>query len=521
MNDDCTISGLLAGADSQRLAIADVRGYGLTYGRLRSQIEQTHEALRKGGLGPDDTVGVVLRNGPETAAVLLALTSFCRVAPLNPNYTAAEFDFALHDLNAAAVVTTEDIPAATAAACRCELGLILLKAAKSRVPAEYKLEIRRPLARTECAWSAPEPDNIALLLHTSGTTSRPKLVPLTQRNLCLSSNSVARVLQLAPEDRSLTVMPLFHIHGIVAGLLAPVAAGSAVCCAPGFQATRFFSWIDAARPTWYTAVPTMHQAVLARARHNAATLDWHCLRLIRSSSSPLYSSLWDELEATFGVPVLNAYGMTEAAHQIASVRLPGGPRYRNTVGPSSGPEIAVLDSRSVPVSNGGSGEIALRGEQITRGYLQPPEASSAFAGGWFRTGDEGRIDGNGLLTLTGRLKEIINSGGEKVSPYEVEEALLTHPGVAEAAVFAAPHRMLGEEVASAIVAREGFHIAERDLLRTAGLRLAPHKMPRRVLFVDSIPRGATGKIQRAGLAAQLGLADSPAREHALDEHTRT
>jgi len=243
-------------------------------------------------------------------------------------------------------------------------------------------------------------------------------------------------------------------------------------------------------------------------------------RLVRSSSSPLYSSLRDELEATFGVPVLNAYGMTEAAHQIASVRLPGGACYRNTVGLSTGPEIAIFDSRGVPVSNGESGEIGLRGEQITRGYLQPPEARSAFDGSWFHTGDEGRIGGDGLLALTGRLKEIINSGGEKVSPYEVEEALLAHPGVAEAAVFATPHRMLGEEVASAVVAREGFHIVERDLLRTAGLRLARHKMPRRVLFVDAIPRGATGKIQRAGLAAQLGLIHSDVREHAPDGHTR-
>ncbi|MCZ2074906.1 MAG: AMP-binding protein [Bryobacterales bacterium] len=519
MKDDCTVSGLLASADSRQLAIADVRGYGLTYERLRLQIEQTHDALKKSGLGPDDTVGVVLRNNPETAAALLALLSFCRVAPLNPTYTVAEFDFALRDLNAAAVVTTEEIPAAATAACRCETGLILLKAAKSQVPAEYKLEIRQPPARTECAWSAPEPDSIALLLHTSGTTSRPKLVPLTQHNLCLSSKGVVRVLQLAPEDRSLTVMPLFHIHGIVAGLLAPIAAGGTVCCAPGFQATRFFSWLDAARPTWYTAVPTMHQAVLTRARHNTATLNCHSLRLIRSSSSPLYASLWDELEATFGVPVLNAYGMTEAAHQIASVRLPGGACYRNTVGFSTGPEIAIFDSRGVPVSNGESGEIVLRGEQITRGYLQPPEARSAFDSGWFHTGDEGRIGGDGLLTLTGRLKEIINSGGEKVSPYEVEEALLAHPGVAEAAVFATPHRMLGEEVASAVVAREGFHIDEWDLLRTVGLRLARHKMPRRVLFVDAIPRGATGKIQRAGLAAQLGLVHSDAHEHAPDEHT--
>jgi acyl-CoA synthetase (AMP-forming)/AMP-acid ligase II len=494
-----TLLSLLDRPDPARLAIVDVHGNGITYGRLRELVDETHRFLWNRGVGPGDTVATSLRNGPETAASFLALVTYCRVAPLNPSFTATEVAFVLRDVKARAMLTTRDAQEALAAARENGAAPIWIDAGE--VPGDFRLTSGAPEIPAEGSTN-----DIALLLHTSGTTARPKLVPLTQRNLYLSCRNVAAVLELQAEDRCLSIMPLFHIHGLVAGLLASISAGATVICAPGFQATSFFSWLDSSRPTWYTAVPTMHQTILARAKHNAAALAGHRLRAIRSSSSPLYPSVWEQLEETFGVPVLNAYGMTEAAHQIASVRLPGGARFRNTVGTGVGLDIAIMNAAGELLPAGEAGEVVLRGDQITPGYLEPAGANAtAFHDGWFRTGDEGVLDAEGLLTLTGRLKEMINSGGEKVSPYEVEEALLAHPGVAQAVAFSAPHELLGEQVAAAVVLKNGHAVTERELLQTAGQTLAKCKMPRKILFVPEIPRGATGKLQRIGLAARLGL----------------
>ena len=490
------------------MAIADIRGNGFTYSELRDQINRTHILLKAAGISPGDTVVLSLRNGPEMAAVLLAVMSYCRAAPLNPDYTATEASFVLRDVHARALITYEASEEHAVAAKECRAFPIYLHPADPLKPGSYTLAVPDRLSLSSFdGQHSEEPRESVLLLHTSGTTARPKLVPLTYRNLQLSSHGVAQVLELTPEDRCLSIMPLFHIHGIVAGLLASIMAGATVCCAPGFQATSFFSWLRSSHATWYTAVPTMHQTILTRARHNTEILSSHKLRLIRSSSAPLYAPVWEQLEQVFGVPVLNSYGMTEAAHQIASVRLPGGKQFRNTVGSPAGPDAAIMASDGTLLPYGETGEIVLRGEQITRGYLEPPGANeSAFRDGWFRTGDEGFMNSNDCLTLTGRTKEMINSGGEKISPYEVEDALLRHPGVSQAVVFAMPHDLLGEQVAAAIVLREGVEVKERDLLQTAGQRLTRAKIPKRVIFLAEIPPSATGKLQRIGLAEKLGAA---------------
>ncbi len=505
---EATLSNLLAFGEDACLAITDVHGSGLTYAALRSQMQQTHRVLSRIGLRRDDTVATSLRNGPETAALFLALASYCRVAPLNPSYTVPEIVFALGDLEARAFIFTEDAREAANAAGQSGVQRIFLK--RGHTPGAYELTTERGRIATFAASSPPpRPDDIALLLHTSGTTARPKLVPITHRSITLSARGVARVLELTQEDRCLAVMPLFHIHGLVGGLLASISAGATVCCAPGFQALSFFHWLDDSRATWYSAVPTIHQTILARMKYNQDVLRRHQLRLIRSSSAPLFPAVWKQLESAFGARVLNAYGMTEAAHQISSVPLRGDSRFHGTVGAATGPEVGIIDSNGTLLSSGVTGEVVLRGEQVMRGYLKPPEANkTVFTNGWFRTGDEGFLDSKGALTLTGRLKEMINSGGEKVSPYEVEEALLLHPAVSEAVAFAAPHALLGEEVAAAVVVHTGAQVSERDLLRSVRGRLARCKIPRQLLFLDEIPRGATGKLQRIGLAARLGLASS-------------
>ena len=348
--------------------------------------------------------------------------------------------------------------------------------------------------------------DVALLLHTSGTTSRPKLVPLTQRNVVASARSIRATLGLVAEDRGLNIMPLFHIHGLMAGLLAPLAAGSQVFCTPGFNALKFFGWMNEARPTWYTAVPTMHQTILARASQNRDVIGANPLRFVRSSSSSMPPQVIAELEATFHAPLIEAYGMTEASHQMASNPLPPGKRIPGTVGLAAGPEVAIMNEQGDLLPPGQTGEIVIRGENVTPGYEKNPGANAeAFNNGWFRTGDQGIMSAEGYITITGRLKEIIIRGGEKISPREVDEVLMDHPAILQVVTFAFPHDRLGEDVAAAIVLRDGASLTEKEVREFAARRLADFKVPRKVRFVAEIPKGATGKLQRIGLAAKLGL----------------
>ena len=330
-----------------------------------------------------------------------------------------------------------------------------------------------------------EAEDIALILHTSGTTSRPKIVPLSQANVVKSAENIAASLEFTAADRGLNVMPLFHIHGLIAGLLAPLSRGGSVFCTPGFNALKFFAAMEEAKPTWYTAVPTMHQAILTRAAQNKAVIARHPLRFVRSSSSSLPPQVIGELEAVFHAPVIEAYGMTEASHQMAANPLRG-LRKPGSVGLAAGPEIAIMDEAGEILAPGRTGEIVIRGESVTSGYENNAKANAeAFVNGWFRTGDQGVIDAEGYVTLTGRLKEIINRGGEKISPREVDEALMDHPAVLQVVTFAVPHEMLGEDVAAAVVLREG---GQRDRGRTARV---PLRADRRVQDAaeDSVPRG--------------------------------
>ena len=358
----------------------------------------------------------------------------------------------------------------------------------------------------EAADAQPRADDTALVLHTSGTTSRPKLVPLTHANLCASARAIADALELGPDDRCLNVMPLFHIHGLIGATLASIVSGASVACTPGFDPTQFFAWVDELEPTWYTGVPTMHQAILAAAADHRDVVARRPLRFIRSSSAALPPSVSADLEATFGAPVIEAYGMTEASHQIATNPLPPGERRPGTVGRPVGADVAIVTASGRRAGPDEVGEVVIRGPGVTRGYESNPAANEqAFVDGWLRTGDEGRLDPDGYLTLTARVKEIVNRGGEKIAPREVEEALLEHPAVGEAAVFATPHPRLGEDVAAAVALRAAGAATPAELRRFAARRLTDFKVPRRILILSEIPKGPTGKVQRVGLAAKLGL----------------
>jgi len=505
-----TVAELLALGEENAAAIAAPGLEPLRYGQLRSLVARTVEQLNALGIGKGERVAIVLKNGPEMATAFLAVTAGATAAPLNPNYHAEQFEFYLKDLKPQALIVEAGVDSPSRGVAE-QLGIPLLELRPQREigAGEFSLEAPGSISRAAQRGEAG-PEDIALVLHTSGTTSRPNIVPLSHRNVATSARQIREVLGLSPSDRCLNIMPLFHIHGLMAAVTASLAAGASVWCTPGFNALRFFTWMDEAKPTWYTAVPTMHQAILGRSRGHRQTLDHLQMRFIRSASAPLPPSVMEQLEQTFRSPVIESYGMTEASHQIASNPLPPQVRKPGSVGIAAGTEVALMDENGnlLPVSQ--TGEVVIRGQNVTRGYESNPAANArAFSNGWFRTGDQGVLDPSGYLRLTGRLKEMINRGGEKVSPLEVDEVLLNHPAIAQAVTFAFPHQKLGEEIAVAVVLRDGRTLTDRELRDFAGEHLAEFKVPRKIIFLPEIPKGATGKVQRIGLAEKLGLTEPP------------
>jgi oxalate---CoA ligase len=502
--NDRTLRGLVASGRDNSVAIAAHGAAPLSYGGLRTLIDGAVRSLNDLGIGRGDRVAIVLPNGPEMAAAFLSVASAATSAPLNPAYRQDEFEFYLEDLKAKALIVEarSESPALRAAA---KLGVALITLIPEPQAGAGAFRLAGSASSVATRPGPAKPDDVALILHTSGTTSRPKIVPLTHANIWTSAGNIAASLALSDCDRSLNVMPLFHIHGLIAGLSAPLSRGGAVFCTSGFNALKFFAEMEESEPTWYTAVPTMHQAILTRAGRHKNVITRHPLRFVRSSSSSLPPTVIGELEATFNCPVIEAYGMTEATHQMASNPL-NGIRKPGSVGVPAGPEIAIMDEAGRVLGRGQTGEVVIRGENVTAAYENNPKANrEAFVNGWFRTGDQGVIDNDGYLTLTGRLKEIINRGGEKISPREVDEALMDHPSVLQAVAFAVPHAMLGEDVGAAVVLREGLSATEQELVAFLSERLAAFKTPRKILFLAEIPKGATGKLQRIGLAQKLGL----------------
>ncbi len=500
-----TIRCLLGVGHSTQVALGAPGRAGLTYSVLRQHVQQTVVTLNAHGIGRNDRVALVLPNGPELASAFVGIAAGAAVAPLNPGYRDFDFHFYLSDLGARALVVERNSKSpAIAVAKTLRIPVLELVTSKDDPAGTFSV-VGDPVGPAKADGFAG-PGDVALVLHTSGTTSRPKMVPLSQRNLTTSAHHIVKTLNLSPEDCCLNIMPLFHIHGLMGGVLSSLAAGASVFCTPGFSVLEFFRWMSEAKPTWYTAVPTMHQAVLAHADQNRSILDQVHLRFIRSSSAALAPAVMRKLEQTFNAPVIESYGMTEAAHQMASNPLPPAVRKPGTVGLAAGPEIAIMDPNRELLPAGAAGEVVIRGLNVTSGYENNAEANAAaFANGWFRTGDQGVLDEDGYLTITGRLKEIINRGGEKVSPKEVDDALLDHPNVVSAAAFPIPHPTLGEEIGAVVVADQGTTLTEQALAHFLAARLAHYKIPRRFVFASEIPKGPTGKIQRHSLAAALGL----------------
>jgi acyl-CoA synthetase (AMP-forming)/AMP-acid ligase II len=348
----------------------------------------------------------------------------------------------------------------------------------------------------------PTAEDIALILHTSGSTGRPKRVPLRHFNLAVSSANIANTYALSEKDVSLCIMPLFHVHGLIGSTMSTLVSGGTVVVPTKFNALSFWKTVGEHRVTWYSGVPTMHQLLLARAHHKPA--EAASLRFIRSCSAPLSPEIIGKIEDLFGVPFVEAYGMTEAAHQMTSNPLPPRHRKAGSVGVGTGLRVRIMDKDGNDLGNDRRGEVAIQGANVFRGYDNNPEANArAFVGGWFRTGDEGWLDEDCYLHLTGRIKDIIIRGGENIAPHEIDEVLLKHPAVAAAVTFGYAHPTLGEDVAAAVVLHEPHGATEKALIKHCRESLAEYKCPKKIYLVKSIPTTATGKVRRRAVASAL------------------
>ncbi len=477
--------------------------------RLREHIESTAESLRGLGVRPEDRVALVLPNGPDLATAFLSVASCAGAAPLNPAYRKEEIEFHLASVKARAIIVQRGGSGAAREAARTR-GVRILELTPSAEAGVFSLRgepVGVPGPRRD-----PSLEDVALLLHTSGTTARPKLVPITHANLRAGTENFHRMTGIGPDDRCLSFHPLFHVGGLLSNVFVSLAAGGSVACLPALDPTRFFARLAEFDPTWCGAVPAMLQAIVATNESNSGRTRRGRLRWLRVGASPCPPALQERAETVIGAFVRPAYNMTESTLMVACAAIPPAPRKRGSVGrPGGTTEVAIMDSGGTLLQAGETGEIVLHGPSVVKGYEDNPEADrESHTGAWFRTGDQGFMDPDGFLFLSGRLKELINRGGEKISPREVEEVLLAHPAVSGAVVFPVPHRSLGQGVGAAVTLRGGAPPNEGDLRKFVASRLATFKVPWRIAFFAELPAGPGGKVQRLKLAETLGWVESPA-----------
>ena len=486
----------VAPRDKTALVIPE-SGTKISYQMLTDQVIEMADALASIGIQHGDRIATVLPNGIPAIVSFIAASVAGTAAPLNPGYREDEFAFYLEDTNAKVLLCLAD----GAADAR--------KAAEGRGIPVYSLDmddkgyVRIANAPKGKKAVLPTGDDIALVLHTSGSTGRPKRVPIMHRNLTASTRNIVATYGLDDKDVSLCVMPLFHVHGLVASTMSTLLSGGTVVVPNKFNPLSFWRTVRDSGATWYSAVPTIHNLLLSRAGEERPS-GAEGLRFIRSCSAALPPEMMEKMERVFGAPVLEAYGMTEASHQMASNPQPPKARKPGSVGMGTGIQIGIMDDAGNLLKAGERGEVVIKGPNVVDGYENNPEANAkSYTNGWFRTGDQGILDEEGYLSLTGRIKELINRGGEKIGPREIDEVLLTHPKVAEAVAFGVPHATWGEEVAAAIVVKEGETASEADLQAFCKERLADFKRPKKFYIVTTIPRTATGKIQRGAVAKAL------------------
>ena len=496
-----TIRNMINQQNDDLIFLTSEKNEKLSYGEFKIFNEKISRQLAATNIINSDRAAIVLPNGPLMASSFLSISSYMSAAPLNPSYKQEEFEFYLHDLKPKFLLVEPN-----------SKSLAVIAAKNLNIPVfEMKISDNQPLGTfelfdKETNYKNPNDYDEALVLHTSGTTSRPKIVPLSNLNIFTSAVNISKSLKLTADDHCLNIMPLFHIHGLIAVLSASAKVGASVCASNGFNALKFLDLAETQNITWYSGVPTMHQAILLRAQKNSDKAKKLNLRFIRSSSASLPPAIFEQLNNIFQTPVVEAYGMTEATHQMASNPLPPAIQKPGLVGMPAGPEICIMNDKNEKLPQGEIGEICIKGDNVTNGYENNPEANKqSFVNDWFRTGDEGFFDEDGYLKISGRLKEIINKGGEKISPLEVDNILMDFLPIDQALCFGYKDKMLGEDIAVAIKLKENKSCTEDDIKSYANEKLAKFKIPKKIFIVEDIPKGATGKLQRIGLAKKFGL----------------
>ncbi len=508
-NSPQNIEEMISFQNQENIAFKELGKESLTYQDLLIHVKKISKIIRNLEINNNDRVAIVLPNGSIAASAFLCVSNCAVSAPLNPNYTNEEFEFYMRDLDVKLLICLDTEKDAVSAAKKLNITVAFIQINNIDSAGIFNIE-NSNYFETEIEKSNQNDET--LVLHTSGTTSRPKIVPLTNKNIMSSAHNISQTLKLSSDDVCINIMPLFHIHGLIAVVLSSLYSGASVYFTPGFNALKFFMWLEESKPSWFSAVPTMHQAILSRAPKNSKIINSSNLRFIRSSSSSLPPNIMSDLESTFHCPVVEAYGMTEASHQMSSNSIIRGAQVPGSVGVEAGPKVRVLLNGKLTSKPNMLGEIVINGDNVFAGYESNDKANKeAFISDqeskkiWFRTGDQGKFDENGFLFITGRLKEIINRGGEKISPREVDEVLMGHPFVDQAVTFSIPHKSLGEDIAAVLVAKEGSEIDINQIREFASKKLSSYKIPRQILVRDQIPKGSTGKVQRIGLAKQLGL----------------
>ena len=496
-----TIRNMINQQNDDLIFLTSEKNEKLSYGEFKIFNEKISRQLAATNVKNSDRAAIVLPNGPLMASSFLSISSYMSAAPLNPSYKQEEFEFYLDDLKPKFLLVEPN-----------SKSLAVIAAKNLNIPVfEMKISDNQPLGTfelfdKETNYKNPNDFDEAFVLHTTGTTSRPKIVPLSNLNIFTSAVNISKSLKLTADDHCLNIMPLFHIHGLIAVLSASAKVGASVCASNGFNALKFLDLAETQNITWYSGVPTMHQAILLRAQKNSDKAKKLNLRFIRSSSASLPPAIFEQLNDIFQTPVIEAYGMTEATHQMASNPLPPAIQKPGLVGMPAGPEICIMNDKNEKLPQGEIGEICIKGDNVTNGYENNPEANKqSFVNDWFRTGDEGFFDEDGYLKISGRLKEIINKGGEKISPLEVDNILMDFPPIDQALCFGYKDKMLGEDIAVAIKLKENKSCTEDDIKSYANEKLAKFKIPKKIFIVEDIPKGATGKLQRIGLAKKFGL----------------
>ena len=496
-----TIRNMINQQNDDLIFLTSEKNEKLSYGEFKIFNEKISRQLAATNVKNSDRAAIVLPNGPLMASSFLSISSYMSAAPLNPSYKQEEFEFYLDDLKPKFLLVEPN-----------SKSLAVIAAKNLNIPVfEMKISDNQPLGTfelfdKETNYKNPNDYDEALVLHTSGTTSRPKIVPLSNLNIFTSAVNISKSLKLTADDHCLNIMPLFHIHGLIAVLSASAKVGASVCASNGFNALKFLDLAEAQNISWYSGVPTMHQAILLRAQKKSDKAKKLNLRFIRSSSASLPPAIFEQLNDIFQTPVIEAYGMTEATHQMTSNPLPPAIQKPGLVGMPAGPEICIMNDKNEKLPQGEIGEICIKGDNVTNGYENNPEANKqSFVNDWFRTGDEGFFDDDGYLKISGRLKEIINKGGEKISPLEVDNILMDFPPIDQALCFGYKDKMLGEDIAVAIKIKENKSCTEDDIKSYANEKLAKFKIPKKIFIVEDIPKGATGKLQRIGLAKKFGL----------------